>query len=87
MNKSSSKGSIYAAIMPIWRINKGHWMGASCGHKRPQSTQEEISWPLLDFNFNIKCPIVAQIRPCQRSTTKNVGFRHAKKRLSYDLEG
>ena len=33
-------GSMYAAIMPLWRNNKGHLMGASCGHKdrhRPES--------------------------------------------------
>ena len=33
-------GSMYAAIMPLWRSNKGHLMGASCGHKgrhRPES--------------------------------------------------
>ena len=25
--------SMYVAIMPLWRSNKGHLMGASCGHK------------------------------------------------------
>ena len=60
---------------------------ASCGHKRPQSTQEEISRPSQDFEFNMKCPIVAQFRPCQRSAAKNVGFRHAKEQFKYDLEG
>ena len=26
-------GSMYGAIMPLWRSNKGNLMGASCGHK------------------------------------------------------
>ena len=57
-------GSMYAAIMPLWRSNKGHLMGASCGHKGRHQPESKFyrcvyhfaihSWKSLMWAWNVQ---------------------------------
>ena len=60
---------MYAAIMPLWRSNKGHLIGASCGHKGRHRPESKF-YRLILCSFHWKILIILKFS----TFSQNLGF-------------